>query len=409
MRRHKKDHLRILFVCYADGVHAQAWLRLLQGAPFDVRVFATLAHVKSPYAVDSWLFPTYSTIQPWRQHGAQKITWILPGAGTRGRLSQLLEQRLRLSERWLRWIIRTWRPDVIHSLRISIEGVLTWRALRGLPQDQRPVWVVSSWGSDISWSIVLPNWREKVLAVLYDCDGFIADCQSDLEIAMVNGLAPAKVMPGAPVPGTGGFDLQQFRSRRTDIPPSQRKVIVIPKAVETRHLKTYAVLEGLRLAWDAVSDSEIWLLMCAPEVEAWLYNKMPAPLQRACRCRGFIPHNELLDLLFKARIVVAPSLVDGTPNVMLEAMAAGALPLMSPLDSIREWIEDGRNGLLASALYPDQIAAALRRAMTDDRLCEEASQLNWEIIQARANRDIIRPVVLDYYQSLVTSATHGKG
>ena len=106
---------------------------------------------------------------------------------------------------------------------------------------------------------------------------------------------------------------------------------------------------------------------------------------------------------------MAPSLADGTPNVMLEAMAAGALPLMSPLDSIREWIEDGRNGLLASALYPDQIAAALRRAMTDDRLCEEASQLNWEIVQARANRDTIRPVVLDYYQSLVASTTQGNG
>jgi glycosyltransferase involved in cell wall biosynthesis len=106
-------------------------------------------------------------------------------------------------------------------------------------------------------------------------------------------------------------------------------------------------------------------------------------------------------MLGRARVMIATSLSDGTPNVMLEAMAAGALPLMSPLESIQEWIEDGRNGLLAPALHPDRIAAALRRALTDNELWHAAQQANRQIASQRANRECIRPQVLDYYRGLV--------
>lgn len=99
--------------------------------------------------------------------------------------------------------------------------------------------------------------------------------------------------------------------------------------------------------------------------------------------------------------MIATSLSDGTPNVMLEAMAAGALPLMSPIDSIQEWIEDGRNGLLAPALYPDRIAVALGRALTDHELWDAARQVNWQIVSQRANRKRIRQQVLDSPFNLV--------
>ncbi len=93
-------------------------------------------------------------------------------------------------------------------------------------------------------------------------------------------------------------------------------------------------------------------------------------------------------------------MVDGTPNFMLEAMAAGALPILSPIDLIQEWITDGENGLLAHALYPDQVAAAVRRALLDDGLFERAQRLNWEIVCQRADRREVRWEVLEYYRDL---------
>jgi glycosyltransferase involved in cell wall biosynthesis len=142
--------------------------------------------------------------------------------------------------------------------------------------------------------------------------------------------------------------------------------------------------------------------MCSQEVRLFL-RTLPQTLRERCHCHGTIPNAELVQLLKRARVLVAPSLSDGTPITMLEAMAGGALPLMSPLESIQEWIEDGRNGLLAHALYPEQLAKALRRALTDDEFCESAAQINRQIIAERANRNLIRSQALDYYQRLLSA------
>jgi glycosyltransferase involved in cell wall biosynthesis len=159
-------------------------------------------------------------------------------------------------------------------------------------------------------------------------------------------------------------------------------------------------VEALRiLGEETIHGYEIHFNMCSQGVQAFI-RQMPDWLQRSVQCHAMLPQTELFEQMARARVVAAPSLMDGTPNVMLEAMAAGALPLMSPIDSIQEWIQDGQNGLLAHALYPDQVAQALLRALRDDDLFERAQRLNWEIICQRADRWKVREEVLVYYQHL---------
>jgi glycosyltransferase involved in cell wall biosynthesis len=102
----------------------------------------------------------------------------------------------------------------------------------------------------------------------------------------------------------------------------------------------------------------------------------------------------------RARVMLAPSLVDGTPNSMFEAMAAGALPIVSPLETIRAVVENDRNVLFARNLYPQEIADALVRAMTDDEFVDAAAQANLELVNRLANRHEIRPRVIQFYEDL---------
>ena len=102
-----------------------------------------------------------------------------------------------------------------------------------------------------------------------------------------------------------------------------------------------------------------------------------------------------------ARVMLAPSLVDGTPNSMFEAMASGAFPIVSPLETIRAIVEDERNVLFARNLYPDEIAAALKRAMTDDVLVDRASAENLELVRQLADRQKVRARVLGFYERLI--------
>jgi glycosyltransferase involved in cell wall biosynthesis len=101
-----------------------------------------------------------------------------------------------------------------------------------------------------------------------------------------------------------------------------------------------------------------------------------------------------------ARIMLAPSLVDGTPNSMFEAMASGAFPIVSPLETICGVVEDEHNVLFARNLYPEEIATALVRAATDGQMVDAAAQRNLELVGRVANRDEIGPRVALLYEAL---------
>jgi glycosyltransferase involved in cell wall biosynthesis len=98
--------------------------------------------------------------------------------------------------------------------------------------------------------------------------------------------------------------------------------------------------------------------------------------------------------------MLAPTLIDGIPNSLYEAMASGAFPILSPIETILSVVKNEENVLFARNLYPHEIADALARAMTDDALVDAASQKNLELVRRVASRDLIRPRVIEFYEWL---------
>ena len=98
--------------------------------------------------------------------------------------------------------------------------------------------------------------------------------------------------------------------------------------------------------------------------------------------------------------IVAPSLVDGRPNCMLEAMAAGAVPIVSPIASICEVVAERQNVFFAHNLAIDEIAKALLSGMTEDALVDAMAQRNLVLVREIAERSTIRARVVDFYRSL---------
>jgi glycosyltransferase involved in cell wall biosynthesis len=101
---------------------------------------------------------------------------------------------------------------------------------------------------------------------------------------------------------------------------------------------------------------------------------------RAERCEAFVrllgnvPHDQVGGLLAAADAVAVPSVrdergnVDGLPNVLLEAMAAGCVIVASRVGGIPDVVEPERNGLLVPPGDPPALAAALRRLRDDPQL-----------------------------------------
>jgi glycosyltransferase involved in cell wall biosynthesis len=95
-------------------------------------------------------------------------------------------------------------------------------------------------------------------------------------------------------------------------------------------------------------------------------------------------HPEMAESFRRAQIVASPSIHDGTPNTLLEGIACGCFPVAGDLESIREWITPGENGLLFDATDSRSTANAILTAIENKNLRSNAAGLNQNIISERA-------------------------
>jgi len=88
-------------------------------------------------------------------------------------------------------------------------------------------------------------------------------------------------------------------------------------------------------------------------------------LQGSVRFAGSLNQPEVRAELSRADLFVLPSLAEGIPVVLMEAMASGVPCITSPVNGIPELIQHDRNGLLATPGDADALALQLKRAIED--------------------------------------------
>lgn len=84
---------------------------------------------------------------------------------------------------------------------------------------------------------------------------------------------------------------------------------------------------------------------------------------------GLVEHERLPDLYRAAHAFVMPSLQEGLPLALLEAMASGLPVVATAVGGIPEVLRDGENGLLVPPADAKALAEALARVLADDALC----------------------------------------
>jgi glycosyltransferase involved in cell wall biosynthesis len=223
-----------------------------------------------------------------------------------------------------------------------------------------------------------------------------ADCQRDLRLAREWGFDPSK--PGVVLPGAGGIQLDLFYPPEPDDPQRGLRVI------NPRGIRTYVCNEAFFQAIPHVlgerPDTQFICPVMAgePQAERWVAelglgdNVQLLPRQTRA---------QMAELFRSARLVVSPSEHDGTPNTLLEAMACGCLPLAGDIESIREWITPGSNGLLFDPADPQALAETILLGLRSDDLHDRAREANRKIIVERAAYQTVMKSAAEFYQSLV--------
>jgi glycosyltransferase involved in cell wall biosynthesis len=125
---------------------------------------------------------------------------------------------------------------------------------------------------------------------------------------------------------------------------------------------------------------------------------------------GSLDRESLAAAFAAADVVVVPSVVDsagnvdGLPNTLLEALAAGRAVVASRVAGIPDVVVDGQNGLLVPEKDPTALAAALRRLVeepkTRARLGDAArrtavERLSWAAAAAAFEECYVEAAALD--------------
>ncbi|MEZ0395590.1 MAG: glycosyltransferase family 4 protein [Anaerolineales bacterium] len=264
------------------------------------------------------------------------------------------------------------QPDLVHAMRIPFEGLLAARARLPAPL------ILSSWGNDFTLHARLSPWMGAAIrAALRAAAALHADCRRDVRLAHAFGFDPHK--PTLVIPGNGGIDANIFHP--PPHPPAE-PVVVNPRGLRG-YVRNDTFFKAIPLVLAARPETRFRCaaMAGAAAAEDWVRRLGVADAVELLPPR---PHAAMAALYQSAQVAVSPATHDGTPNTLLEAMACGCLPIAGDLDSLREWITPGENGLLIDPSSPADLAQAILTALEDGRLRRQALKTNVRLIAERA-------------------------
>jgi glycosyltransferase involved in cell wall biosynthesis len=400
----------ILLIADGRSPTANSWIANLQALEYEISLVSTFPCTPPDGLRRFYILPV--ALSRLSSHSASNGQ---PTSGTRSSSSpRTLIRRFAPAFQSLRYIIGpltlirfalTYRrlvklinPDLVHALRIPFEGMLGSYTPAGYP------FLASTWGNDLTLhadgSFLMRTFTKRCLQ---RADGLTADTHRDARLAREWGL-PATV-PTLVVPGSGGLDVDAITAAYGFDPsvygiPTACDWVVNPRglrpgsvhqdvffaaipAVLAKRSQTHFICPSLA----GNAQAQAWVEQYGFQQSTTLLPKLPQPI--------------LWSLLKRSQVFVSPSSHDGTPNSLLEAMACGSFPVVGDIESMREWIEPGKNGLLVDPLTPHELAAAICQALENPNLRQAAADHNLALVNHRAAQSATRPQIDAFYRQFI--------
>lgn len=401
--------MRILFVAFGSSSHTARWISQLSGEKWDLHLFPVDEYYLYPGLRDvtvHTLFPVNSKeLAPSVRQS--NLRWPFQRGRLRlGRVLQRLPGEPMSAPARLARLIRKLKPDIVHSMEMQHGAYLTLAARERL-NGSFPPWMYSSWGSDVYYFGKQPEHEGRIRSVLSACDYLMGDSQRDLDLAREFGFKGQTI---GVFPGAGGFEIDKMQEFRQPGPVSARRIIAVKGRQDHLGGRALVALQAIHMCAEALGDYEIVVYM--PQGDSIVTH--------AAQYISFVtglnirvlpehrPYEEILTMMGSARIAIGIGMTDGTPHSMLEAMVMGAFPIQSNTADTRGVIEDGENGLLVPPEDAGAIAEAIRRAVSDDNLVDQAGEINTKLTRERIDERVIKPRVIAAYQ-MVAANQKAKG
>jgi len=282
------------------------------------------------------------------------------------------------SYRKLKKVLITNRPDVVHIHQVNR---LAYFVSRICAKMKIPC-VTTAWGSDV---LLVPDknpfFKYLVRKTLERSQHVTADSSE-----MIDKMK--QLVPGS----SEKYILLQYGIDQ--VPEGSKEKIIYSNRL---HKPLYRIDQIIRYFTEFSGGNPDWKLVIAGEgTETEMLKRMVDERRIGERVKflGWLGPKENKSWYSRSEVYISIPESDGTAVSLLEAMSAGCLPIVPDLEVSREWIKDGKNGLIEN-----QGENPLDRLHEIDLV--SCRKENRELIEAKADRNVNTSRFVQFYQSAI--------
>ena len=231
-----------------------------------------------------------------------------------------------------------------------------------------------------------PHWLEWLHGRLINsrvATALVAVSTRVKELAVTGeGIRPERVtlIPnGVSLPPTGAFSqekidqIRQALDIQTDVP------VLISVGRLSRQKGHRYLLEAMPSVLERFPQAVLLIVGDGPQRAELEQQAQGLGIDASVRFLG--TRDDVYQLLAAADVFVLPSVSEGMPMALLEALGMGVAVVASNLTGIADVVEDGCHGLLTAPGKPDSLASAVIRLLEDDTLRANLSQNGRQLVR----------------------------
>ncbi len=279
--------------------------------------------------------------------------------------------------------INDFNPTIIHAHQINTNSLLTLLANKKI---QKPL-LFTAWGSDILYTPNKGFWYKKMVKyILKNAQYFTSDSKYMADVMNEIAGKPLNIL------------IANFGINVEDLPKIEKQNIIYSNRQLKKLYRIDKIIEAYALFVGKDNPGK-WKLIIGAEGEE---KEMLITLADKLKIKDYIEfvgwlekeQNSYYYNIAKYYISIPES--DATSISLLEAMAAGCVPILSDLPANREWVEDGVNGLIVSDLDSNFIKKSLEVDL------KKAQIINKQIIEEKGTEEANKQKFIAFYEQIIS-------
>lgn len=177
------------------------------------------------------------------------------------------------------------------------------------------------------------------------------------------------------------------RIKRSEAPPPKSRLRFVTVGRLSPEKGYPGLLEAFQGVVAAGIDAELVIVGDGPLRETLEHQISLAGLAERIALHGALPESETLDQVARADVFVLPSLMEGLPVVLMEAMALEKPVIAALVAGIPELVRDGETGLLFRPADWESLRSCMIRLATDPELRRTLASTSRSCIEKKHDID----------------------